>query len=165
MYNSMNNMILFHILKPLQYSLTVFFLVDVINNRVTKKALLISVPAFILSSVFLSLAVQNIKEYNSYSILIHNFLILVWILLYFRERLNHAGVANLFATPAIWISIGLLFYGVGTTFSEGLMNYLINHHRPYALSFYYVGIVLSFFLYAFIALGFLCDKLFNRATV
>ncbi len=162
MFNKINNMILFHVLRPLQYTLTCFYLIEVFSNGLIKKALIFSVPLYILLSLFFSFKVQTILEYNSYGILTYNFLVIIWILLFFKELLVNAYVDNLLIYPAFWISIGLLFYCVGTSFSEGLMNYLINHHRIYALSFYYIGIILSFFLYCFIIISFICDKIFKK---
>jgi hypothetical protein len=81
--------------------------------------------------------------------------------MFYRDLLNNPSISSLLTYPAFWISIGLLFYCVGTTVSEGLMNFLIKNHRRYALSFYYIGIVLSFFMYGFIIMGFISDKLFK----
>lgn len=157
-----NNMVFFHVLRPLQYSLICLFLNEVIQNKVVKKVILISVPFYIMSSLLLSFKIQGIKEYNSYAIILYNTLLSLWILLFLKDLYTNNKVKNLLAYGAFWISIGLLFYCVGTTFSEGLMNYLVKFHRKYALSFYYIGTILSLFLYGSVIIAFLVDKTENK---
>jgi hypothetical protein len=157
-------MLLFHILRPLQYSLICLFLIEVVNEKFIRNSVALSAPIYVLLSLFLSFQVQGINTYNSYGILIYNFLIVIWILLFLKDLHANSKVTNLLGYSAFWFSIGLLFYCVGTTFSEGLMNYLVKHHRPYALSFYYIGTILSFFLYCSIIIGFTCDKLFEAKS-
>lgn len=162
MYKDLNNMILFHVLRPFQYALTSFFFIELFKEKKTKVFILISIPLFLFYSYYFSFFIQGITQYNSYSILLNNLLVTVAVLFYYRELLLNKSVENLLVFPAFWVTIGLLFYCVGTTFSEGLMNYLILKHRKYSLSFYNIGIVLSFFLYLFIITGLLCDLIFSK---
>lgn len=164
MFNKINNMILFHTMRPIQYALTGLFFFDVLKNKLVKKLVTISIPLYVFTSIGISLTIQNVNTYNSYGIILYNILIILFCLWFFHELLAGSEIKNLFSFPAFWVVNGLLFYCVGTTLSEGLMNFLILNYREYALSFYFIGIILSFVLYGCIITAFVSDLIFRHKS-
>lgn len=154
MYNKTNNMLLFHVLRPFNYVLISFFFFEIFESKLIVKIIKFSMILYVVFSLFVSFTLIELETYNSYSILAYNLFLVIIILLYLKELMELSKVESLIQHPPFWIVIGLLFYCVGTTFSEGLMNYLIQNFREFALSFYFVGILLSFFLYASIIVAY-----------
>ncbi|WP_345244675.1 hypothetical protein [Nibrella saemangeumensis] len=150
-FNFKNNLFLFHLLTLLQYLLFSMSYFYHLNNFNIRKFILISVPFFVISSIILSLFVEPLNEYNSYSVSLSNLLIGFITLFYFIEIFLKPNIKRIEFEPMFWISSGLLFVSFGNFLVQGFMNYLIKNAGDYALQVYWIHEFLNFlFLITFI---------------
>lgn len=157
-----NNLFIYHILTPIQYTFYAFIYYTAVHAASVKKVILFSIPVVILAALAFSVTVQPADSYNSYTIVLGNAFILIWIFTYYRETFQQLKIIRLEREPLFWISTGLLFYALGSFFSEGLMNYLIAHTPDLARKYYYaITVVLIGFLHIMFILSFLCRRLFK----
>lgn len=157
-----NNLLLFHILVPLEYVLLAALYYDAFQSPLLKKLVAISAPAFIIACVTMSLFVQNITTNNSYASILESLLILVWTLCFFREVLLLQRVIILYRYPMFWISVGLLFYYTGSLLVEGPLNYLLERSMQLALRVYQLEYLFKYLLLILLITGVQCNALFRE---
>lgn len=157
-----NNLFIYHILTPIQYTFYAFIYYFAVHAESVKKIILFSVPVVILAGLALGFTIQPVTSYNSYTIILSNLFTIVWIFTYYRETFVQLKIIRLEREPLFWISTGLLFYSLGGFFVEGLMNYLIEQSPQLAPKFYYrITVVLVCFLHVMFIISFLCSSLFK----
>ena len=161
MLKAINNLFIFHILVPIQYVFYALVFYFTLSSKGVRSLIIASIGFVLVASVFFTLKVQKIHEYNSYMIIIKHFFMVIWILLYFRQLLIKADVGNLLLEPMFWISTGLLFYSLGNFFIEGYMNYLIRTSMSMAQELYSVTTLLGLFMYALFFVSFLFARTFT----
>lgn len=160
---SINNLFIYHILVPLQYSLYAVIFYYNIESRGIKKLILLSIPVVISAALIFSLTIQQLNHYNSYAILLTSFFTCLWILIYYRQVFTQLKIVHLEREPLSWISTGLLFYSLGGFFVEGLMQNLITFSMELAKWYYYhVYLFLVGFQYTMFIIALLCRKIFNQ---
>lgn len=164
-YHSVNNLFIYHILIPLQYSLYAVIFYLAIESQTVKKVILFSIPVVIVVAVFMAFTIQPVISYNSYVIVLTSFFICLWILIYYRQLFVQLKIVYLEREPLFWISTGLLFYSLGGFFVEGLMKELISESITIARWYYYnVYMFLVSFLYIMFILSFICQDIFKKDT-
>lgn len=151
-----NNLFLFHIYTPIEYSILSLLYANVISNPVTKKIIAYSIPLFITLSVLSALFVQHITENNSFITILESLLVLSWSLFFLREVLLLRQVTVLQQFPMFWICVGILFYFTGSLITEGMMNYLIKHSIPLAQRIYSFGYIFKYVLFTLLIIGAFC---------
>jgi len=157
-FTKKNNQHVFHFLTPVQYSLLAYFYWTILDKENIKKIISISIPVFWLVSFLISFYVQKFDSYNSYSLLLQNFLVTLWSLFYFGSLVRGDGVQQLEKNPVFYISAGIFFFSLSDFFIEGIMDYLIKVKNEDSLTLYYISEILSFILYAIFILAFLINK-------
>jgi hypothetical protein len=122
-----DNLFVYHILTPIQYTIIVLMFRNVIRNKNIKVWMLRSIPLFWLAAVFFTLFVQTLNDYSTYSLLLKYVLTTPIILYYLVEILNAPDDYELTREPAFCIGTGLLFHSVGNVFAQGVSNQFIEH--------------------------------------
>ncbi len=153
-----NNNYLYHILIPIQYVLLSLMFYKELSAPIVRKSILSTLPIFIFAVVFITLRLQSIIEYSSYTRVLKNVLLACWCLLYYREVFLGLRINRLETEPMFWISTGLFFYSLGNVFVDGLMNYLLEQSRGWAKPIYYVNIFLGILLNITFLVSFLLSK-------
>jgi hypothetical protein len=156
-----NNLFLYHILTPIQYSFIALLYRDQIQNPRYKKIIIASIPLFILFSLAISGTIQGFSDYNSYALLLKYILTILWILVYLRQLVVAEYYTSLQREPLFWISTALLIHAVGNIFVEGLANYLIANFGNYFTKIYYIYSVLNYMLFLFFTIAFLIYKAYK----
>jgi hypothetical protein len=152
-----NNLFIFHISTPLEYTFICLLYRDAIVNRRMQRMINISIPAFILLSVLFSIFIQKPDVNNSYIVLIE-YVVLVFLSLFFlSEILLLQQVTELQRFPMFWISVGILFYYTGNLIIEGMLNYMINHSMELALRTYNLSYVLKYLIFLLFIIGAVCS--------
>ena len=131
-----NNLFLFHIYTPAEYVILSLLYWKLFTNTFIKRWIIISIPCFLLASVFLTVFVQGVENNNSNAVLIESTLLCTWSLLFLRETILLQQIESLLLYPMFWVSAGILVYFIGSLFIEGLLNYLIKHSIPLAKKLY-----------------------------
>jgi len=146
-----NNLFLFHIFKPLEYTLISVLYCHILKQVLIRRFIAWSVPVYLFIAVFLSVFVQKITEDNAYATVIASLLIIIWALLYFREIMLSMEVHTLHRFALFWINVGILFHFIGSLVIEGLFDYLIKHNMPLAMVFSRMEFIFDYILlFAFI---------------
>lgn len=158
MFRNTRNLYLYHILTPLQYIIYAFVFRIVIQTTWVKRLITLSAPAFLLTSLLVTLYVQGTAAYNSYGLMLKSFLITCWVLGYFVEVFAKLSLDRLETEPIFWVCTGLLFYSLGSFFLEGLMNYLLLQEHAYTLNLYYASLVMGYLLYSSFIVAFILEK-------
>lgn len=143
---SESNLWLFHVFTPVEYTLFALFYFFALSRPDLKKIVLLSIPAFILLSLFFSLFIQPVSHNNSYIGIIESILIICWTLLFWRELLLLRQVKILYRYPLFWISAGILVYFTETLVIEGLLDYLIKRSMELALQAYRISYIFKYLL-------------------
>jgi hypothetical protein len=148
-----NNLFLFHIFTPAEYTLLSLVYYTVLSGPKVKKAVLVSIPVFIGLSVFFSLFVQGPLDNNSYIGIIESILLICQTLLFLREVLLLKQVTALYRYPLFWISTVILVYFTETLVIEGLLDYLIRHSMELALQAYMISYIFKYLLFLALTVG------------
>ncbi len=150
-----NNLFVYHILTPIQYTIIVLMYRHVIYNRMVKRWMLFSIPAFWLVALLLVLFVQPLNQYSTYSFLLKYGLVIAIVLYFLMEILNAPDDYRLTREPPFWIGTGLLFHSVGNVFVQGVSNQLILHSDPIFTILNTVSSVLNYGLFLCFIVAFL----------
>lgn len=151
-----NYFILYHIYLPIEYTLLSLYFYFTIRNGVVKRAILYSIPLFIILSILFTLKIVVISKYPNFQTNIECLLLIIWatITIFTIEVKEDVSIV---ALPVFWISVGVLTYQCGVFPFTGVFNslfepkhVLFDKLRPYQ-------IVLNYILYIFYSIAFLCS--------
>jgi len=160
-----SNLVVFHLLAPVEYTVLSLLYYHTFKNAAIRQAILYSIPAFILISTLFSVYVQRVDTNNSYIVIIESTVITLWSLLFLRETIILQRESALQKFPMFWISIGLLFYFVGSVSVDGLLNYLMDFSMDLARRVYRMTFVLKYLLFILLIIGAFSRKLFRQADI
>lgn len=155
-----NNLFVYHILTPIQYTIVVLMFQSVLKRRVVKRWMLFSIPAFWVTATFFTLFVQPLNEYPTYSFLAKYILIIPVILYFLVEILHVPDDYVLTREPVFWIGTGFLFHSVGNVFVQGISNEFIKHSDPLFLLLNTVSSVLNYVLFLCFIIAFMGNAKF-----
>jgi hypothetical protein len=151
-----SNLFLFHFFTPVEYTLICLLYNEVLSGAVVRRAIRISIPVFIVTSVLFSLFVQRFRDNNSYIVIIECVLIICWTLFFFREVLLYREADVLHRYPLFWIGLGILVYFTETMVIDGLMDYMIKHSMGLARRAYGISYMFKYLLFLSLTLGAWC---------
>src|SRR3954451_2080456 len=143
---SKNNLFLYHIFSPLEYTFYALFFCKIIVSAAIRKFINISIPVFIGLSIVFAIFIQPITENNSFIILIESVLILSYCLIYLRQILLYEIDRRTEGNPFFWIIAGLLFYFIQTFFIEGFLNNLLLISNDKAKAYYEFGFAFKYIM-------------------
>jgi len=160
-----SNLVVFHLLAPVEYAVLSLLYHHTFRDTRIRRAILFSIPLFIALSALFSLYVQRIDTNNSYIVIIESTLITLWSLLFLRETIMLQRESALQKFPMFWVSIGLLFYFVGSVSVDGLLNYLMDFSMDLARRVYRMTFVLKYLLFILLIVGAFSRRLFRGAGI
>jgi hypothetical protein len=153
-----SNLFLYHILTPIQYLLIAAMYGAIIKHPLIRKAAIWSIPPFVIISLLFSFTIQPISEYNSYSILIKHFLVIMFALIYFFEIISTTPYTKVYLQPVFWISVGYLFHSTLNISLEGVSNYLRTYGQPSDNIIYFLYSISNYCLFLLIGVGLLVSN-------
>jgi hypothetical protein len=155
-----NNLFIFHIFTPIQYLILSLLYSHEIANPGIKRIINYSIPFFIVLSILFSIFVQKLTDTNSIITIIESIGLITWPLLFLKQTLEMQRVRSLLTFPMFWISVGLLFYFVGTLITEGMLDYLIKHDMEIAKKVFLFTYIFKYMLFIMLSIGAWCNTLF-----
>jgi hypothetical protein len=155
-----NNLFIFHIFTPIQYLILSLLYSHEIANPSIKRIINYSIPFFIVLSILFSIFVQKLTDTNSIITIIESIGLITWPLLFLKQTLEMQRVRSLLTFPMFWISVGLLFYFVGTLITEGMLDYLIKHDMEIAKKVFLFTYIFKYMLFIMLSIGAWCNTLF-----
>jgi len=154
-----NNLFVFHISTPLEYTILALLYRDVIFNYTIRRLISLSIPIFLALSVVFALFVQAPDTNNTEVIIIESAVMIFLSLFFLREVLLMQQVTSLHRFPMFWISVGILFYFTGNLVIEGMLNYLIRRSMDLAKRSYRLGYVFKYLLFVLFIIGAYCSNI------
>lgn len=155
MFRQVRNLHIYQLLAPAQYALFAATLGLTIIGTGWRKAIVWSIPLYVMLVLLITYWFQASEEFNSYALSLKHLLLAVWCLVYIREVFHYMKVDRLEREPSFWIASGLLFHALGSFFNDGLMNTMLGESFEAAHTFYFIGVFLSFLLYLMTLVAFL----------
>jgi hypothetical protein len=157
-----NNLFLFHIFTPVEYSLISWLYAKNFHTPLLRKLTAFSIPLFVALALVFSIYIQPININNSDIIIIESILLCAWALLYLRELIIFEQTEPPFRTPLFWLSVGVMFYFLGNLFVEGLLNYLMRYSMESARRFYDFGFIFKYVFFLMLIFAVRCWKFGKR---
>jgi hypothetical protein len=153
-----NNIFYYNIFTAIQ----IVFYLDLIRIHISSKGaknfVLISIIAFILSTIINILYIQHaLNEWVCYTFTLGCFLITVWVTYYFYELLDSDKVDNYGKEPMFWIGIGLFIFYVCNIPYMSIFNYLQSNYNAIFNAYYKIIQILSYVMYSFFIIGISCS--------
>lgn len=142
-----NNLFIFHIATPLEFTVLALLYRKMICNKRVKKVISFFIPLFLVFSFFSAVFLQPLTSNNSNTIILASVIIILLVLFFLRETLLLQQVTFLHRFPMFWISVGLLFYYTGGLIIEGMLNYMISHSMDLARRVFMIGYVFKYLLF------------------
>lgn len=107
----LNNLPVLHVYTLLQFLAVAFLFKPIMNGRLMSNLWLTVTISFTAGSIYNSLFLQSIWEFNGYVRAAESLIIVLFVLWYFRTLLfTDDAVKPLQDIPMFWISTGMLFY-------------------------------------------------------
>jgi hypothetical protein len=154
---SNNNVWIYNLSLPLQYSLLSIFYYKVFINPLHKRLVAFCAAGLLLFSLVNILFIQRLFSLNYYTAILANVLFVIWATQFFSELRQNESFQRLDKNPFVWISIGnFIFY-------SGSLPYLIALGFPqlytstHFIAFFYVYTALHSFMYITFIIAFLCN--------
>ena len=132
-----NNLFLSHIFILIEFTILTLIYKKELSSFVAPKFFNLLIVLFIIYSIFNSLFIETLTQFNGYARAISGLIIILFTLLYFYKVLKELKVQRLEKEPMLWLSLGLLLY-----FSASLFIFIFgNYIQPSVkLSFTFWGI-------------------------
>lgn len=154
MWQLTRNLYLYHLLTPLQYTGYALVFFRALGPGRPAKAVLLSIPFFLLASLLLSL-LQGTGNFNSYAASLQHLLLTGCTLLYYHDVFTRLNIERLLTAPMFWVSTGILFNSLGKFCLYGMMNMLLAESFVLARLLYTVIGFLGYVLYLNFLIAFL----------
>lgn len=129
---------------------------SIVKSRLYKKIILFCATVFSLFTIINVLWIQGISVVNSYSNLLADSIVLIYIFLYLEELRKEKEVQRVSTIPMVWIVSGnFIFHLLNLPFIL-FLDYLNNNYPGMALSFMYMYLSFIFINYVLFIKAFLC---------
>ncbi len=129
-----------------------------LSNKTFKKIILLFIA---ISSAFAIYNVsfgQGLYSFNTRSMLVTNFFIIIITLLYFYEILKKAEILSLTRVPMFWVSSSFLFYSAGTFLVFSLYEIYRQFSQPISIKIWIINSILYIVLNILLSIALLCVK-------
>lgn len=90
-----------------------------------KRVILIFIPCFIIFYTFNLIFIYGLYKYHSYTSILSSFFIVIYICMFFYETIIPQNSSiKLLSNPFFWVSVGLLFYNLGSVIMFAMLEFL-----------------------------------------
>jgi len=148
----------------LQYVVLSYYYYKLFSLSVTKMTVKVSIPIFLLIAVFISWKIQHITAYNSYELIIQNFLLALWSLLYFKSLMYSENIERLENNPDFYIASGILLFSLSDLILEGVLSYTIKNKLPLSVTLNDLSEILQYVMYCVFIVAMLMGSKHGKQT-
>lgn len=157
-----SNTTMFNFYMALLVTAHLFLLREMVVGKLVKKIVLQLLWLYPLICIVNIIFVQGISNWQSYSYLIGNLIIVGLTVYYFFELFKRPTFINLMKEPAFWICSALLFYYMGSFPFLGLINLLVSAPLIVRNNLSNILNLLNILQYILFSIAFLCRVKFRR---
>ena len=155
-YKIIDYLFIYHIYIPIEYSILAYYFYLNAPDRF-KRYIILSIPAFLSLSIYLSLIYYSPKLYPGLNINIEGILLLCLslITLLFIKPVYEVPISSL---PVFWICLGTIIYHTGTFFFNGICNMLLESNALIMTNLHRLFVKLpNYFMYICFSISFACS--------
>ena len=156
--NMSNNLVFYHFFNPIEFSLYSIFFYHLMPGHWPQKLILAIAPCFLAFALISGIRFQSITENNSSVVLLESILIILYCLLYLRHIHIYEIDRRAEMNPYFWITVGVLFYFIGTLFVEGSLTMLLDISNDTARFYYKAGFGFKYLMCILILIGILSRR-------
>lgn len=154
--------IIYHIYIPIDYLFLGLFFYYAFEKQRIKKVISISIPTFMLISIYLSINIIGFRKYPGLNLNIEGCL-LILLSIYRLFTLEPNTNISISKHPVFWICTGLLIYNLGGFIFNGYYNFLIETMSPLAKELNYIlNKSFNIILYISFSIAFICSNLTKK---
>lgn len=150
---SINNLPFFHLWTIIEFFLLGLIFYRVFTHHLSKKAIIVTIIAFVAFAVINALFIQTIYEFNTIARAVESFLLILLALLFFYKVFQESTVMRLEKYPMFWINSGILVYFCGSFFLFIFSNYILEQSRNELYAYWGIHSALNIVLNLFFAMG------------
>jgi hypothetical protein len=148
-----NNMPLLHFYTVTEFLFISTFLKLQLHSKSVRKTITVIQTLFVIFSIFNSIFIQQIREFNSYSRSLEAMILIVLILYLFASEIRNPTPKNSVNTGFNWINSGLIIYFTSNLFLFALNNYYDPTNKKIYEIFWTVHAALCISMYSLISIG------------
>ncbi len=155
---SRNNLWIYNIYLVPQYLFYIYFFSKNLRSprfRITGFCLAILYTFF---TVYNLVWQQGLFVINYMTIILANFIVILFVVLYFIQLMKAKIVLRLSRQPLFWISTGAFIFHLGCLPCFILYNYVSSMDEILATSLFRIIVILNFIMYTLYSIAFLCTK-------
>lgn len=151
-----NNLWLFHFFAIFEFGFLIYIFSIWQRNLFLKKILKFSIPLFAVMGIIVTLVLENIQQFNSFSQPVAS-LALVGVAAYTLFELNKESFNSVFRQPRFWIGAGVMLYFSGTLVLFSLGNVLLDASAQWAKTIFILSVIMNIVANLLYTGGFLCQ--------
>lgn len=157
--------LIYHVYIPIEYFLLALFFSKQNIIKHAKNAILISIPIFVLISLFISIFVIAPPQFPGLQFNIEGlFLIVVSLFILLTVELD--SLKPFYQFSIFWICSGVILFHAGLFLFNGAYNYLLSNETREAKRLHIlINTTLQYLLYLFWIIGFLCPQHKKNFTI
>ena len=160
---SPNNIWIYNSYLIPQYLFYIYFFSKTVGVRwMSKTGLYIGIGYFLVATQNL-LFIQKLFLVNYITIILANFIIVFFTLIYFIQLMKAKEVIRLSRQPLFWIAAGSFIFHLGSLPCFILYNYISAGNSLLATSLFRIIIMLNCIMYLLYSIAFLCTKRFQMS--
>jgi hypothetical protein len=157
-----SNTTMFNFYMALLVTAHLFLLREMVVGKLVKKIVLQLLWLYPLICIVNIIFIQGISNWQSYSYLIGNLIIVGLTVYYFFELFKRPTFINLMKEPAFWICSAFLFYYMGSFPFLGLINLLVSAPPIVRNNLSTILTLLNILQYILFSIAFLCRANFRK---
>jgi len=156
--NGNNFYIIYHFYVPIEYALWAYYFYLINSKLFLKRILLISIPAFSLLCLIISINLTEVDKFPNIHLNIEGIL-LITIAAYTVFTIKAEKGKGLFSRSVFWISVAILIYHTIISPFIGLYNYVLESTDDlHAVLQLYLLYVPNYIFYTFLSIAFICSQ-------
>jgi hypothetical protein len=148
-----------------QYGLLMFVYHQILESRILKRLVVITVVVFSIFAIFNFCYWQKFLVINSYTHVFADGIMLLLVFAYFEQVRQEKSLVKLSTQPMVWISLGVLIFHLLSIPYLLSIEFLYLNYKSLATSFIYVYLLFIFASYVLYSKTFLCPTPRPKSSV
>lgn len=157
--------VIYHLYTPVEYALFSHFFYYNLNNKALKKVLLLTIPSFLILSLFISFKIVGISKYVGMNDNLEGILLILWsIITLFSIEFNPEF--SIIQLPVFWICVAVIIFHSGIFLFNGVYDSLLAKKSPLAEILHQMIIKnLNYVLYILFSIAFICSNRMKKYSL
>jgi hypothetical protein len=151
------NYLFYHLYAPIDYIFWAFYFYFTIKIRIVKKAIIVSIPVFIIICILCSLKYITFTEYPNFQLNIEGLLLVIWSVIAIFN-IEYDEDVRIISKPVFWICVSLLIYNCVTFSFIGFRGYIEENKKDLVeIMMLFLLKIPNYLLYLGLSVAFICS--------